>query len=153
MTSRDPRSQPSMGYFDNKAHYLPVRVYFEDTDAGAMVYHANYIKYFERGRTDFLRATGIPHSDIMFGDDPYIWVVKSLTIDYCAPSLLDDALLVETKLVKLGGASIEMAQTVFCGDQVRASGLVRAAVLTTEGKPRRFPPVIKEKMMDYLLTE
>lgn len=145
--------EPSSGFFEGKKHLLPVRVYFEDTDAGGMVYHANYIRYFERGRTDFLRATGLPHSDIMFGDDPYIWVVKDLSIDYKSSAKLDDALVVETRLIKLGGASITMAQRVLCGDVVRAQGVVRAAVVSDQGRPRRFPAVVHDKMAEYLMKE
>ena len=96
MTATDKLNEvePTAGYIDGTTHVLPLRVYYEDTDAGGMVYHANFIKYMERARTDFLRLLGIWLKDWAEREDAMQFVVKSVNIEYMAPALLDDSIRV-----------------------------------------------------------
>lgn len=94
-----------------ETHRLPVRVYFEDTDSGGIVYYANYLKYAERARTELLRSIGIESGDLMLGLGIGL-AVRRCNVEYLKPAKLDDELVVETVLRKVGGASMEAHQTV-----------------------------------------
>jgi acyl-CoA thioester hydrolase len=121
-------------------HRFPVRVYYEDTDFSGVVYHASYLRFLERGRTEFLRALGIEHKS-MFADggkDGFQFVVRSMAIDFARPALMDDALVVETGPADIGGASIDMAQRVLRRSDVLVTAKVRVAFVT-RGKVRRLP--------------
>ncbi len=121
-------------------HRIAVRVYYEDTDFSGVVYHASYLRFFERGRTELLRALGIEHKVIFAegGKDSFHFVVRSMAIDFIRPALMDDMLGVETAVAALGGASIEMAQRILRGTEVLVSAQVRIA-LVAAGKARRLP--------------
>lgn len=96
-------------------HVFPLRVYFEDTDAGGIVFYANYFKFAERARTEMMRDVGIESSQ-MINDHGLVFVVKSLTAEYKKPARLDDLLEVRTTIEKIGGASMTGNQQVFRGD-------------------------------------
>ncbi len=102
---------PETGRIEGGVHRLPVRVYYEDTDAGGIVYHANHLKFAERARTEMLRCLGLDHGAMRerFG---LAFAVRRCVVDYLAPARLDDALLIETRLVRLGGASLDLEQRV-----------------------------------------
>lgn len=134
---------PQHGTLAEGAHWLPVRVFFEDTDAGGIVYHANYLKFMERARSDFARMIGIDQSVMLEDDDPLAFVVKRIDIDYARPARLDDALVVETRLKVLKGASMESVQTVRRGDEIMTQATVRIACLDRNGRPRRFPDAVR----------
>lgn len=121
-------------------HRFPVRVYYEDTDFSGVVYHASYLRFLERGRTEFLRAIGIEHKVIFAdgGKDGFHFVVRSMAIGFVRPALMDDALVVETSPAAIGGASIEMAQRILRGSEVLVTASVRIA-LVAGGKARRLP--------------
>lgn len=104
------RFAPPEGIVEGSRHYLPIRVYWEDTDVGGVVYHANYLKYFERARSDLLRVSGTDHVDLMASDEPLIFVIRKAYVDYFSSAKLDDVLEVETCLTKLGGASMDFLQ-------------------------------------------
>jgi acyl-CoA thioester hydrolase len=87
---------PTAGVMVGREHRLPVRIYYEDTDFTGMVYHANYVRYFERGRSDFLRLVGVSHSDLLVGAEPAAFVVTRLDIRFQKPGRIDDALVVVT---------------------------------------------------------
>ncbi len=87
---------PSAGVFEGREHLLPVRVYYEDTDFTGVVYHANYVRYFERGRSDFLRSIGVSHAALLDRPDPCAFVITRLEIDFKRAARIDDALLVRT---------------------------------------------------------
>lgn len=91
-----PDHAPTAGWFEGREHRLPVRIYYEDTDFTGVVYHANYVRYFERGRSDFLRLAGVSHSDLLERDDPAAFVVTRLEIDFKKAARIDDALTVHT---------------------------------------------------------
>ena len=97
----------------NKAHIFPLRVYFEDTDAGGIVYYANYLRFAERARTEMLRSVGIESGHLMREDDITL-TVKSCQVDYQKPAHLDDALEVHSRIIKVCGASLKGEQMIKC---------------------------------------
>jgi acyl-CoA thioester hydrolase len=132
-------------------HLLPVRVYYEDTDFTGVVYHANYVRYFERGRSDFLRLAGVGHADLLDRADPAAFVVTKLTIDFKRPGRIDDALLVRTTYDVFKGARLEVSQTLLRRDDLLATAVVHAACIHLDGRPRRPPEVLVEKLTRFLL--
>jgi tol-pal system-associated acyl-CoA thioesterase len=92
----DDRDAPSCGRFEGREHVLPVRIYYEDTDFTGVVYHANYLRYFERGRSDALRAAGVSHTDLLGDERPSAFTVVRMEIDFRRPARVDDALQVRT---------------------------------------------------------
>jgi acyl-CoA thioester hydrolase len=141
---------PSAGWFEGRAHFLPVRVYYEDTDFTGVVYHANHVRYFERGRSDFLRLAGIGHAELLDREDPVAFVVTRMLIDYRKPARIDDALLVRTTYDVFRGAKLEVSQAILRGDEVIATADVHAGCITLQGRPRRPPPVLIEKLAGFL---
>lgn len=118
---------------------LDIRVYYEDTDFSGIVYHANFLRYFERGRTEAMRAAGGSHSAMLEADEPLAYTVRDLTIDYRAPARVDELLTVHTTLTELRGARMVFLQKVRRGEQVLAAGRVTVACMTMTGRPRRIP--------------
>jgi acyl-CoA thioester hydrolase len=145
------RAAPSAGWFEGREHFLPVRVYYEDTDFTGVVYHANYVRYFERGRSDFLRLAGIGHAELLDRPDPAAFVITRLLIDFKRPGRIDDGLLVRTTYDVLKGAKLEVAQTLLRGDDILATADVHAACIHLDGRPRRPPPELGERLGKYLL--
>jgi acyl-CoA thioester hydrolase len=119
-------------------HRFPLRVYFEDTDFSGVAYHANYLRWMERARSDLLRVIGIDQRGA-FEAGEGVYAVADLAIRYRSPARLEDDLLVETRCTLLGGASVTMDQRVLRGDAVLAEATVRAGFLTPGGRPRRQP--------------
>jgi len=141
---------PSAGWFEGRVHFLPVRVYYEDTDFTGLVYHANHVRYFERGRSDFLRLAGIGHAELLDREDPAAFVVTRLVIDYKKPARIDDALLVRTTYDVFRGARLEVTQTILRGEDVIATADVHAGCIALTGRPRRPPSVLIEKLAGFL---
>lgn len=130
--------QPAHGRFADGAHLFPVRVYFEDTDLSGIVYHANYLRYMERARSDMLRLVGVDqraHHEA--GDGAY--AVTALAIRYHAPARLDDALVVATKVRQVRSASVDIQQRVMRGRAVLTEADVTAALVGANGRPKRQP--------------
>ena len=137
MTQAGP-DRPVEGRFDRHEHRFPVRVYFEDTDLSGVVYHANYLRYMERARSDMLRLAGIDQrAGIEAGEGAY--AVASLHIRYAAPAKLDDALLVVSRLTQVKAASVHIHQRVMRGDVLLAEAEVVAALVAPDGRPKRQP--------------
>ena len=127
-------------------HRLPVRVYFEDTDAGGIAYHASYIRWCERGRTDFLRLLGTDSRRLIDGSDshePAAFVVRRMMCDFLRPSRMDDILEVETRVKELGGASVTLLQTVKKGDRAVFEAVVTVVLVAVSGKPLRLSRTIR----------
>jgi acyl-CoA thioester hydrolase len=121
-------------------HRYALRVYYEDTDAGGVVYHANYLRFAERARTEALRAAGIPHAALV---EHYqrMFVVHRAEIDYLQPARVDDSLVVETRTVAVGGASVVLRQTVQGPNGPCAVATIRLACVNIgDNKPARIPP-------------
>ena len=122
-------------------HVLPVRVYFEDTDAGGIVYHASYVRYCERGRTDFLRLMGTEARSMFDGSgdkDPAIFVVRRMTLDFIRPGFMDDLLRIETRVKEIGGASVTLVQTILREDMRLFEADVTIVLISKSGKPLRL---------------
>ncbi|MGH6811822.1 MAG: tol-pal system-associated acyl-CoA thioesterase [Methylocella sp.] len=128
-------------------HHFAVRVYYEDTDFSGVVYHASYLRFLERGRTEFLRTLGIEHRGIFGngGADAFHFVVRAMTMEFLKPALMDDELCVETHPSATGGASIDMIQKIRRGGDVLVTAKVRIA-MTAGGKARRIPARILAKL-------
>lgn len=121
-------------------HRFPVRVYFEDTDAGGIAYHASYLRWAERARTESLRAIDLPHQ-LMIQDYASLLVVRRIEVEYVAPARLDEPLVVETAVRRLGGASVDLDQTVLGeGGGVKASLRVGLVCVRPDGmRPTAIP--------------
>ena len=130
---------PVEGRFEGTQHRFPVRVYFEDTDLSGVVYHANYLRYMERARSDMLRLAGIDQRGFHdAGDGAY--AVSALAIRYRRPAKLDDALVVVTGLSAIRTASVDIHQRVMRSETILAEAEVTAAFVAPSGRPCRQPP-------------
>jgi acyl-CoA thioester hydrolase len=130
--------QPPSGLFDGPLHLFPVRVYYEDTDLSGLVYHANYLRWFERARSDMLRLLGIDQrAAAEAGEGTY--TVAELTIRYLAPARLDDALTIATEVSELGAASVRLRQRALRDGGLLAEARVRVGFIGSGGRPRRQP--------------
>jgi acyl-CoA thioester hydrolase len=129
---------PATGVFDGPLHRFPVRVYFEDTDLSGVVYHANYLRYMERARSDMLARVGIDQR-AAFDSDLGVYAVADLTIKFRRPARLDDALTVVSHVQAVGAATAAIHQQVMRGDEVLTEATVTAAFLTRAGRPQRQP--------------
>ena len=126
--------------------HWPVRIYYEDTDAGGIVFYANYLKFFERARTEWLRASGV-NQQVLAENDGAIFVVKNANIDYHAPAKLDDVLDLTLSIEKLGRASVQFTQQAWLGDLLLASASVKVGCVdATSLRPRPLPPETAAKM-------
>ena len=129
-----PRSIPPDG-----RHRYALRVYYEDTDAGGVVYHANYLRFAERARTEALRELGIPHAELLH-EHGVMFMVRRVEVDYLRPARLDDSLIVVTESRAVGGASVLLRQEVRGPEGACAVLTVRlACVKPGESKPGRLP--------------
>jgi acyl-CoA thioester hydrolase len=134
---------PDAGAIADGVHRLALRVYYEDTDAGGIVYHANYLKFAERARTEMLRCLGLDHGALRerYG---VTFTVRGLTADFVAPARLDDRLIVATRLLRPGRAALELAQRIETADgRLLASLAVRLALLAADLRVARPPPELR----------
>ena len=122
-------------------HRLMARVYYADTDFSGVVYHARYLEFLERGRSDFLRLAGVDHTELAEGKhgERIAWVVRRMEIDFVSPARIDDILTVETRTQDISGARIVMAQELRRGPALLVTARVEAAIVGESGRPRRFP--------------
>ncbi len=124
-------------------HEINIRVYYEDTDAGGIVYHAGYLRFAERGRSELLRSAGFDHAGL-FKDKGIGFAVVNLNIDYKAPARLDDLLTVKSQITRIGGASMEMQQNVYCGDRLLTEIKVTLVCIDSGLKAVRLPAEIRQ---------
>ena len=131
---------------EGKVYSLPVRVYFQDTDAGGVVFHASYINFMERARTEWLRhVCGYSHADLMkkFG---MVFVVRSLKLEYLKPALLDDLLHVTAEVKDVGKSRVGMLQNVMRGDDVLVEAEIHLVCVTLDGmKPVGIPDILRDQ--------
>jgi acyl-CoA thioester hydrolase len=130
---------PQSGRLVAGVHRLPIRVYYEDTDAGGVVYYANYLKFAERARTEMLRCCGIDQ-DRMRRETGIGLVVRRAAVDFRAPARLDDVLTVTSRLLGHAGAVLDLAQEIARGATPLVRLEIRAACVRTDGRPTRLPP-------------
>jgi len=140
--------QPSVtGVAADGPHVLCARVYYEDTDAGGVVYHANYLRFAERGRTEYLRDVGVSQSELADAEGVY-FVVRRSVIDFRLPARLDDALEIRTRIAGLKGASFEVEPTIAKTGTDGHLGKVDSTIacLDRKGRPVRVPKSVKSKL-------
>jgi acyl-CoA thioester hydrolase len=123
---------------------LWVRVYYEDTDFSGRVYHASYLRFLERGRTEWLRRRGFAHRDLAQSSG-VVFVVRSLQIEFLAPAVMDDLLIVETNAAAVRGASIDFKQRVIHGDKALVTASVLAASIRND-RPARIPADLRRRL-------
>ena len=137
----DELSAGLSGELTDFGHRLKARVYYADTDFSGVVYHARYLEFLERGRSDFLRLAGVHHTELADGKhgEKLVWVVRRMEIDFRAPARIDDVLTIDTRTESVSGARIFMAQQIRRGENVLIEARVEAAIISESGRPRRFP--------------
>jgi len=124
---------------DSLAFHWPIRVYYEDTDAGGVVYHTNYIKFMERARTEWLRNLGFEQDELR-DNDGVIFAVRSVQVDYFLPAKFNDELCVASKVTKKGKASISIEQEILRSSDMLCKGVIKVATLDDKSfKPRAMP--------------
>jgi len=143
---------PLSGRIEDGVHYLPVRIYFEDTDTSGIVYHARYLHFMERGRTEFMRCLDIPHSSMMEGEDAAAFAVKSIHIDYARPAIVDDALIVQSHVTDVKGSSCSLSQKIMRGEEVLVSASLRVVVIGQNLRPRRIPKEMRRHFEAIMKT-
>ena len=144
---------PASGVFDGKAHLLPVRVYYEDTDFTGVVYHANYLRYFERGRSEFLRLAGVSHTELRNLDSPVAFVVARMEIDFIKPARIDDALVVRTQYERIERARLHVRQNLERDGETIARAAETIVCIDLAGRPRRPPPAVTEALRAWFLHQ
>jgi acyl-CoA thioester hydrolase len=129
------------GRIRNGIHIMPIRIYYEDTDAGGVVYHARYVAFCERARSDCLRLLGIHQST--FEDANF--VVRRMVCDFLRPARLDDLLEVHTRFIEMGGARIELGQEVMLNGNTVFKADVTVALVDSRGRPKRLPETMADR--------
>ena len=135
----------------SQCHTFSVRIYYEDTDFSGNVYHAAYLKFMERGRTEFLRERGVHHSQLLVCG--LVFAVRKLDITYDQPARIDDALEVVSTLVEIRGARLVLEQLIRRNDDIIARARVVIAVISTKGRPRRLPADVVKKLSGDALRD
>lgn len=136
---------PSHGQIDTDAHRLPVRVYYADTDASGVVYHARYLEWFERGRTEYLRALGITHGSGDIARTGY-FAVAAMAIEWHRPALLDDPLVVDSIVTAVRAAAVVLRQRIVHESASLCTASVTVAWLAPDGRPQRLPPAWRQPL-------
>lgn len=130
-----------------RRHILPVRVYFEDTDFSGLVYHGSYVRWCERGRSDFLRVLGGDHRRLIDGSgssEPAAFVVRRMSFDFRKPASIDEVLEVITRVKEVGAASLTLAQTVARDGTPLVVAEVTVVLISASGKPLRISTTLRE---------
>jgi acyl-CoA thioester hydrolase len=138
------------GRFEGKVHILPVRIYYADTDLSGIVYHANYLAYMERGRSEFFRHAGVTKLAWLEQPEPAAWTLRKVALEYLRPARVDDMIEVHTKLTGLSGARMNASQDIYLDGTLLTRGTVEACVITLSGKPRRIPRDTHDKLAPFL---
>ncbi len=136
------------GEFRGNDHVFPVRVYYEDTDAGGVVYYANYLKFAERARSEMIRHLGLESSRIM-AEQGVGLAVRRCNAEFLQPARLDDLVEVHTTVSKIQGASLELTQTVRRGAEDLVRMELRLACLSLDGGPARLPGEVREALLNH----
>ena len=137
--------KPPQGWMAGNVHVYPIRVYYEDTDVGGVVYHANYLKFAERARTEMLRLTGCSHGDLMRNEERAV-AVRRCEADYIKPALFDDSLEIHTSNIDLEAASFWIDQRVKRDGDDLAVLRVRLVCIAQNGKPARLPAQLRSAL-------
>ena len=136
--------------FDEQGqHWLNIRVYYEDTDFTGMVYHANYLRFFERGRSDFLRDAGVSHQNLLARETPAAFTLTNVEVDYKRAAKVDDLLTIRTRSLGVKGVRMFFEQTCLRGDEVIAEGRITAVMIHADGRPMRPIPDVVEQLKPF----
>jgi acyl-CoA thioester hydrolase len=144
---------PASGAFDGDEHVLPVRVYYEDTDFTGVIYHASYLRFFERGRTEYLRAIGIEHRALLERPDPCAFTVTQISVAFRRAGRVDDALEVRTRHRAFRGVRLHIDQRLVRAAEVLAEAEVEVACITPDGRARRPPAELISAIRSHLAGE
>jgi len=140
------------GRFDGKTHILPIRIYYEDTDLSGVVYHANYLRYMERGRSEYFRLAGITRLAMLDSSEPTAWTLRKAALEYLRPARVDDLIEVHTICTGLSGARLAADHAIYANGALLTRGKVEACVMTLAGKPRRIPEEMR-RILAPLIVE
>jgi len=140
------------GRIEGDTHILPIRVYFEDTDCGGVVYHANFLKFCERGRSDFIRLLGIEAKSLAdpAKGEPAIFVVRRVDIDYLKPGRMDDVLEVVTACEEIGSASLVLSQEIRREGTLLVRAKVTVVLVSRSGKPQRLGALVRGALQRFV---
>jgi acyl-CoA thioester hydrolase len=138
------------GRFDGKIHILPIRIYYEDTDLSGIVYHANYLRYMERGRSEYFRCAGITRLAALDRKESWAWTLRRVTLEYLKPARVDDLIEVRTAAMSLTGARMVADQRIYRSGQLLTRGTVEACIIALTGKPMRLPPELRDRLAPLL---
>ena len=127
------------GTITNGIHHLALRVYYEDTDFSGYVYHANYLKFCERARSDLIRLLGFDQNALADGDSKMFFVIRKMNCDFLRPARFEDIITVESRAGEIGGARFQVLQKVMRGDEALFTADVAAVLIDGRGRPRRIP--------------
>ena len=141
------REPGGWGRFEGSVHVLPIRIYYEDTDLSGVVYHANYLRFMERGRSEFFRCAGIARLAMLGEDEATVWTLRRASLEFHRPARVDDLIEVHTRATSLTGARMTADQKIYRADELLARGCVEACVITLAGKPKRIPDDIRAKLL------
>ncbi|MCL4714443.1 MAG: tol-pal system-associated acyl-CoA thioesterase [Hyphomonadaceae bacterium] len=129
---------------------MPVRIYYEDTDFTGVVYHANYLRYFERARSDFLRLAGVHHTALLEGPEPVGFAVNKINLDFLKPARIDDALTVRTLFETMRGPRIFIRQQLLREAELLATAELQVCCISLTGRPRKPPALLSERLKPFL---
>jgi acyl-CoA thioester hydrolase len=138
------------GIIKQKTHFFQIRVFYEDTDFTGIVYHANYLKFAERGRTNFLRLLGVNHSELINSDEPKYFVVYKMNSKFMGTSTIDDLLEVRSAFIGIEGIRLKIDQNIYKEEKKVFSANIEFALLDKNAKPIKFPNDMKLKIKNYL---
>ncbi len=151
-----PTLDPALsGTLRGVVHVLPVRIYFADTDAFGVVYHNRYLEYAERARTEMLRVLGHVHAQMMTGDQSSAFVIRRVEADFRRPAKLDDLLEVRSRLLAVGGATLDVQQTVYrpADDLDLVFMTIHLGCVRTDGRPQRMPTDLRTTLQSLVVQE
>ena len=142
-------AKKGLGRFEGKTHILPLSVYYEDTDLSGFVYHANYLRFMERGRTECLRTAGAMLAALE-APEPTAWAIRAADVKFHRPARLDDVVEVHTRLLTISGARMTVAQQILLEGVLLVEARIEACVVTLSGKPRRVPDSVRQLLTPLL---
>ncbi|HKY17738.1 MAG TPA: YbgC/FadM family acyl-CoA thioesterase [Rhizomicrobium sp.] len=152
MNDSAKNSLHGLGSFDGRTHILPIAVYYEDTDLSGFVYHANYLRYMERGRTEFFRLAGISRARLD-DEEPTAWTIRRIAVEYLRPARLDDQIAVHSVLTEVSGVRLKVLQRVRHGATLLVEARIEACITTLRGKPRRLPKNVLETLAPFCVAD
>ena len=138
------------GIIRQKTHFFQIRVFYEDTDFSGIVYHANYLKFAERGRTNFLRLLGVNHSELINSDEPKYFVVYKMNSKFIGTSTIDDIVEVRSNFIGIEGVRLKIDQDIYKEEKKVFSANIEFVLLDKSTKPIEFPNDMKLKIKNYL---